>query len=212
MSDKLTDLHTSQSRRHSGQTESLCAYRDHNSRASKLHRHTHWQRTWATSRKRSPQIWFHAVFLGSAENHTGDKHTVSCWLPLGDQNECCIGSVTETLKAMEAELDDMTPALNVCLPFPGGRLGGLKQIHYSLYLKPQKWCQTILHYHSTTSTFNPRLIISLSTKQHIHYFNLISPTCLLGKFSSITKSHTTDYECDESPVKGWGWGINSAHL
>lgn len=44
------------------------------------------------------------------------KRTFSFWLPFGDQNECCIGSVTETLKAMR------DPALNVHLPFPEGRL------------------------------------------------------------------------------------------
>lgn len=76
--------------------------------------------------EKSSQIWFHAVRLGSAENRLGNKRTFSFWLPFGDQNECCIGLVTKTLKAMEALLDYMTPALNVRLPFPEGRLGGLK--------------------------------------------------------------------------------------
>lgn len=60
---------------------------------------------------KSSQVRFHAVHLGSAGHHAqrGTKCTLSFWLTFRDQNECCIGSVTKTLKAMETVLDDMTP-------------------------------------------------------------------------------------------------------
>lgn len=81
----------------------------------------------------SSQIWFHAARL-EAVLLGGDKHTFGFWLPLGDQNECCIGSVTETLKAMEAVLNYMTPALNARLPALYQKAGSQQSTFYNFNL------------------------------------------------------------------------------
>lgn len=79
--------------------QSLCAYKGRSRRAS-----IKYTKTTNVGNKKSSRIWFRAVRLGSAENHSegggGDKRTFSFWLPFGDQNECCIGSVTKTLKVI----------------------------------------------------------------------------------------------------------------
>lgn len=62
----------------------------------------------------------------------------SFWLPFGDQNECCIGLVTETLKAMGASLDSgfkRPPA------FPrrqAGKFKTTKEDNILIFFKPQK--------------------------------------------------------------------------
>lgn len=64
------------------------------------------------------------------KNLSRDKHTFSFWLPSGNQNECCIGSGTKTLKAMEVALNCVTVALNV-------RVGGLtpREVEHSNWFK-----------------------------------------------------------------------------
>lgn len=98
---------------------SLCL-QGHNRRASMNYTDTH------IDKEPGPQIFkvlTNSTLYVSAvlKKKHGDKRTFSFWLPFGDQNECCIGSVTKTLKAMEAVLDMTTLALNICLLYPEGR-------------------------------------------------------------------------------------------
>lgn len=55
--------------------------------------------------KKSSQIWFHAVRLMGGGGET-NAHSA-----FGDQDECCIGSMTKTLKAMHDPAFECPPSL-----------------------------------------------------------------------------------------------------
>lgn len=205
VSNKPTDwskcfhnIHTSKSRRYWRQTEnlSLCAYKYHSRSASNIYTDICTKNMGHESE--SQRVWFHAGSFGSAEAAQGTRAHNSFWLPVGDQNECCIGSVSKTLKAVDVAPDNMTP------PFPEGGPGGLKKTKSTiLYISSHgNKSQTVLRYHSTTGTF-----ILLTSDSLCHYeqssiytsFHLISWTCLIGQFFHH-KSHKTEL---------WAWRKHS---
>lgn len=145
-------------------SQSLCASKERSRTASRKHSDTHVDKERGQQIRSLHKSASMLLLLGSVGNCSrGGANTCSAF---GDQNECCIGSVTETLKAMLDPGFKRPPAL------PRRQAGRFEteKVQYSLFFKPQKWCQSVLRYHSTTGTFifNLRLIISLWTKQHIH--------------------------------------------
>lgn len=128
---------------HKTENQPLCAYKDHSRKSLyKIHRHTHtWTKNVGHKSEKSSQIHGSMLYIsrqcwkplglgglgvgwGGLGEEGGNKRTFSFWLPLGDQNECCIESVTKTLKkAMEAMLGYMTPTFK-CLPAVPRRQAG----------------------------------------------------------------------------------------
>lgn len=128
-SNALINVHAFHSAFTHTQTESVCAYKDSSRRGFMKYTDT------LMDKERWPQIWKVFTYLvpcytswGSAEN----KHACGFWLPFGDQNECCIGSMRKTWKAVEAMLDSMTPASNALPRRQAGRLKTKYNINNSL--------------------------------------------------------------------------------